>query len=666
MKTRRVVIADNNEFYRQVLGDFYRELGWEVRLASEGIEALELVTSTVPDLLILDLIMPCLDGATLCAHIKGNELHRNIPVVILSGILADEIDNRDAIGADAWIAKMPLPELQAALRETTEILVAGKGSQPLMRGFDKMYRREVVLELLADRKLHRDILDSLSEGIAELSRDRRLLSTNRSLQELTGLPAASLLSRPMTEIFTDSRPVIEEMFAEVDRGARMACRRIGREGRALEVKLHSFPHRGAAAQAMVAAARDTEKVKLEAMLESVGYTMLVEDITDRVKAESDRLRLADRLAGSDKLASVGLLASGAAHELNNPLTAVLGQAQLLALKVPPELRGSAESIAAAARRCRAIVENLSAFARFVRPQRAAADLNDLLRDALAECRERMVACTIDLEVDLAGDLPAIQADGAQVRRAFQAIMDNAVRALGDCNSVRRLRVSTSWSADKVTVTFEDSGPGIPPAVLGRIFDPFFTTREVGDGTGLGLSVAWGVVTGHGGKIRAANRGSGGASIMLEFPRKSAQIVHGGPPAAETRAAPEPALQPRGRRVLIADEVVVVQELLVDMLEEGEHHIDTAVTGADAMSRAVSDDYDLLIVDMRLPDMTGRQIYDQLADLRPEMLRRLVFMTAGPVPAETEEFLRRTGAPCLVKPFEVARALSVVEEILRAD
>jgi CheY-like chemotaxis protein len=283
-----------------------------------------------------------------------------------------------------------------------------------------------------------------------------------------------------------------------------------------------------------------------------------------------------------------------------------------------------------------------------------------IADTLTVLGGKIRAKSVEVSVDIPDDLPRVHAVGVELNQVWMNLLDNALDAVGVGGEVA---VSAAPELKCVTVRVMDNGPGIPPEILGRIFDPFFTTRDVGDGIGLGLSMAYGVVTGHGGKIRAANRNAGGASIMLEFPRKGPHVLAAG---AAVRKTPEPAARQRGRRVLIADEVVVVQELLVDMLEEGEHHIDITVTGTDAMGRIVSDDYDLLILDMRLPDMTGPQIYDQVAELRPEMLRRLVFMTSGPVPPETESFLRRTGAPCLVKPFEVDRALRVMDTILQAD
>ena len=238
-KTPSVIIADNNEFYRRVIGDFYLELGYDIRVASDGIEALGMIKQKRPDLLVLDLIMPRFDGARLSSFLKCQESYRDIPIIILSGILADEIDGVEEIRADAYIAKMPLDQIRTMLREVSEKLVSGVGQKrPILSGFDKMYRREVVLELLQERRASQITLDSLSEGIAELSQDRRILVSNRAFQQITGRPLGTMIDRPLEEILPEGRPLLLSMFEEVDRGAAAATGLIRLETRDLQINLH--------------------------------------------------------------------------------------------------------------------------------------------------------------------------------------------------------------------------------------------------------------------------------------------------------------------------------------------------------------------------------------------------------------------------------------------
>ncbi len=665
---RDVVIADNNEFYRQVLGDFYREWGFRARIARDGIEALELIQSAAPDLVILDLIMPRIDGARLCSLLKHDDRLRAVPVIILSGILVDEIEAVESIPADAFIAKMPLEQVRDALRAVTAALLAGEGPRPLQRGFEKMDRREVVLELLQERRTGKETLDSLSEGIAELTADHRILTTNRALESIAGRAGAALISRRFEDLFPAGAAVLRDLFSDVERGAPAAATSIRHGGRVLQVKLHrcepdaeAARRGGLMAAVLRAAAGESPKVRLQSMMEAVGYTVLVEDITERVQAEQERERLRQRLAHSEKMSAIGLFVSGAAHELNNPLTSVLGYVQLLLQKGRAAgAQRELEKVLEGAARCRTIVDNLMTFSRSVRPEKGFLDLNALLVEIVGGRQERLRAEGIELITDLSPDLPAVPADAAQLHHAIDAVLDNAVKALASVTGGRKeLAVTSRLQRGRVRIEVSDTGPGIPADVLPRVFDPFFTTRPVGKGAGLGLSAAHGVAASHGGRIRAENRPEGGARVILELPLDR-------PEPAAAAVASSPAAEARERRILIVDDEAVVVELLMDILEEHQHHIDTAANGYEGLRKLEVGRYDLIILDLRMPDMTGRQMYEELVSRHPGMLDRLIFITADTATLDVAEFLERTGHPCLTKPFAIQSVVETVQSILARE
>lgn len=671
-----VIVADNNEFYRQVLGDFYREIGFEVRVASDGIETLAMVKERRPSLLVLDLIMPRFDGARLSSFLKSQERYRDIPIIILSGILADEIEGVEEIRADAYIAKMPIEQIRQTLQEISSRLVAGPAeARPILSGFEKMYRREVVLELLQERKTSQITLDSLSEGIVELTQDRCVLICNRAFQQLTGQPFGAMLARPLETIFPESREALGSLFDEISRGATVAATVIHQGDRHFQIKLHRIdldheeaeraradraPEPGGVRTAVKRAARTTSKVRLETMINLVGYTVLFEDITGRVKAERERELLRTRLAQSEKMSAIGLFVAGAAHELNNPLTSVLGYSQLLAQKHRGSgLEKELDKIAAGASRCKSILENLMAFARSNRPAKVAMDFNALLMESLLPYRDRLRREGIDVTYDLQPDLPETLADPGQIVQAFKSILDNAMKALAGFPGTRALSISSKASMGRIIVQIDDTGPGIPEEVLGKVFEPFFTTRQVGQGAGLGLSVAYGVATAHGGRINARNRPSGGATVTLEFPVTTAEEGE----VAERRTTEPPAAMRQGRRILIVDDEAVVQELLVDILETNQCQIDTASNGVDGLRRIDEREYDLIILDLRMPDMTGQEVYEHLARQRPDLLGRLVFITADTVTPDVARFLKSVGSPCLMKPFAIDAVKERVQTIL---
>ena len=374
-----------------------------------------------------------------------------------------------------------------------------------------------------------------------------------------------------------------------------------------------------------------------------------------------REQLRGRLAMSEKMSAIGLFVSGAAHELNNPLTSVLGYAQLLTHKhQDPALKRDLEKIGAGAARCKTIVDNLMSFARAHRPSKIMLDFNLLLTEAVAFFRDRLADNSVTVALDLCPDLPVSLADPDQIHQAFVTILDNSIRAVCDQPGDRRLTLVSRVERGRIMVEFHDTGPGIPAEILSKVFEPFFTTRTVGQGAGLGLSVAYGMVTSHAGRISARNRSEGGASVLLEFPILNKESVVA-LPSVESQAA-----HPGGghrRRILLVDDEEVVIDLLVDILQSERHQIETASSGRDGLMKLKTGEFDLMILDLKMPDMTGQQVYEEILRDHPAMRNRLIFVTADTVSQDVEQFLIRTGCLCISKPFAIDSVLAGVREIL---
>jgi two-component system NtrC family sensor kinase len=244
---------------------------------------------------------------------------------------------------------------------------------------------------------------------------------------------------------------------------------------------------------------------------------IVRDITDE-------LELRTRLIHSEKMAAIGALVSGVAHELNNPLAgiAALTQAAMFTPDVDDATLKLMETVHREALRAARIVNGLLLFARLRPLERRDTDLNQLVRDTFT-ATPTLVEQDVNWETELAADLPAVSADPEQVRQVITNLLTNAAHAMRD-QAVRHGRVRT-W-ATPTLAGFEvlDSGPGIAPEALPRIFEPFFTTKAVGEGTGLGLSIAHGIIRAHGGEIRGANQPGGGARFWFELPRDPTQLT----------------------------------------------------------------------------------------------------------------------------------------------
>ena len=284
---------------------------------------------------------------------------------------------------------------------------------------------------------------------------------------------------------------------------------------------------------------------------------------------------------ADKMAGLGRLVSGIAHELNNPLTSIMGYSQLLIGKpLAPVIAEEALRIHQEAERASRIVKSLLLFARDAAPERQPVDLNDIVRRTAALRSYELQVENIALELDLGTDLPLLLADPMQMQQALLNLLLNAQQALEGSVGGRKIRVRT-WSAERKQVFLEitDSGAGISPEILHRVFDPFFTTKAVGAGTGLGLSIVYGIMRDHGGHISAENPVGSGARFLIGLPAMQQSEVSGraGRRAAISRKLEATAV--RGERALVVEDEPTVAQLIADVLGEQGHQVDTFWTAS---------------------------------------------------------------------------------------
>jgi two-component system NtrC family sensor kinase len=379
---------------------------------------------------------------------------------------------------------------------------------------------------------------------------------------------------------------------------------------------------------------------------------------------TDERRLTEQLIQQEKLAAVGQLVSGVAHELNNPLASVMAFAQLLLaspLAKHPDERSAAEAINQEARRAAKIVSNLLTFARQHQPQRTITDLNRVVEDTIELRRYALRVAHVDLELRLDPHLPITWADPFQLQQvvlnlltnAEQALLlTNAEQALTNWEETRRIVVSTELAGDQLVIRVADSGPGIAPENIQRVFNPFFTTKPVGEGTGLGLSISDGIVREHGGRIRAESGSQGGATFVVELPQvePSPVVV----PVAETRTA---ASVP-GRRILVVDDEPAIRSAIGKYFRGLGHFVQAVATGREAITLASLNAYDAVLLDLRLPDMSGDQVFAELRRM-PRLGDRIIFMTGDTQSESARTTLAATGRPTVSKPFLLDELAAVV-------
>jgi len=392
-----------------------------------------------------------------------------------------------------------------------------------------------------------------------------------------------------------------------------------------------------------------------------GFLVNSRDVTERQRVEDELARQRAARLQNEKLADMGTLLAGVAHELNNPLTVVSGYSSILrqTLAEGPS-RERIDRIASAAERCVRIVRNFLALARQHPPERQRVKPNQIIREAVELLAYPLRVDNVEVRLELAEDLPTLWADPHQLHQVVVNLITNAHQAMHGNASSRRLTIRSRFTAatSRVTLEVTDTGSGIPPEVLRRIFEPFFTTKPVGQGTGLGLPLCLGIVEGHGGTIRADSKVGAGTTLTIELPVVAAPTGEAKEPAPTHRALPP------GSRVLVVDDEPDVAGVLVDLLRTEHEQVETAADGRAALEKIEQTQYDLIMCDVRMPGVDGPELYRTLRLLHSELLPRFVFLTGDTLNPESREFVQQTGAPCISKPFDFDEVYRVVGRVLR--
>jgi two-component system NtrC family sensor kinase len=379
------------------------------------------------------------------------------------------------------------------------------------------------------------------------------------------------------------------------------------------------------------------------------------------RAYEDLRKTQEQLLQSEKMSAVGQLIAGVAHELNNPLTAILGYAQLLESEgLNNRAQDYVSKLFKQAQRTHRVVQNLLSFARQRKPQRDEVDIRKILDETLALRDYDLKINNIGVERDLPSEPAMVVADPHQIEQVFLNIINNSVDAVLETGHTGKLKIRIRCEGGHVSTQFTDNGAGIKDPK--RIFDPFYTTKSVGKGTGLGLSICYGIVKEHGGDITANNSSSGGAVIEVRLPAV----------ASEKLESELPKLAPRQHegathgRVLLVEEEEAVLEFERDVLAGAGATVVTARTSQDVKTRLLSEPFDALIMNGNMPGQwSSKEAYQWLKENCPGMEAHVLFtFSNGVETGNGRSFLQENNVPCLVKPFEVAELISQARRLLQ--
>jgi PAS domain S-box-containing protein len=398
--------------------------------------------------------------------------------------------------------------------------------------------------------------------------------------------------------------------------------------------------------------------RLNAQGEVIGFRGIFNDVTERKAIEQQVLM-------TSKLASIGELASGVAHELNNPLTGVIGYAQLLidSKDVPQEVKSDLNKVYQESQRAAKIVQNLLSFARRRKPEKRYFDANELIQKTLELRSYELKTSNIKVCANLEPKLPEIKADYYQIQQVILNIVINAEQALTETGRRGKIAVTTSVIKDHIRISIADNGPGIPKENISRIFDPFFTTKEVGKGTGLGLSVCHGIVAAHGGNIYAESEEGKGAEFIIDLPIAVAEEPDSGDVVTAGIKDNRRYRRKASENILIIDDESGVRDVLTRAFSETGYRTDSASDAKCALTKLNKNGYDLFIIDLKLPMVSGMRLYEIMKEKYPSSAEKVMFITGDAITQSTQDFLDSAGRPYLTKPFNPKMAVELVEEML---
>jgi PAS domain S-box-containing protein len=479
-----------------------------------------------------------------------------------------------------------------------------------------------------------NILEAAPDGVVLVGRDGTIAHVNAQTERLFGYLRSELVGRPLDVLLPErfraahraylrryfAAPTTREMSA---RSELWGLRKDGTEF-AIAVSLSPVSHGGSLY--VYAAVRNVE----------------------------ERRAHAARLATAERLAAVGMLAAGVAHEVNNPLAAVLANLDVLR-RTQRDDDGALADAYEAAQRIRMVVRDLMVFARSDE-QRVPVDVLRVLETSLRMAANQLRhAARVEKHLDA---VPPVLGSESRLGQVFLNLLINAAQAIGDGDAEANvIRVTCGTRGRYVVVEVSDTGPGIPPHVLPSLFTPFFTTKPPGVGTGLGLAISHRIVTDHGGAI-TVDAGSGrGATFRVTLPIMAAQV-----PSLRPRQPPAGAAPRRGR-ILVVDDDTLAATAVMRLLSD-EHDVETCLGGKEAVQRLASGErFDAILLDVMMPKQGGVDVYEELERVAPEVLPRLVLMTGGVFTARTAAFLSRVPNPRLAKPFDVDELVRTINALV---
>ena len=597
---KKVLLVDNDQMLLKVIGRKLEGIGHEVVTAEDGLSALNVIISFVPDIMFIDLIMPNIDGKKLCQIIRKMPHMQDCYLVILSAAVAELAFDFTTIGADACIAKGSFAITAEYILSEIGKLDApreDKGSDNIL-GLENVYARQMTKELLSQNRHLEMFLESTTQGILELF-SGKIVYANSAAASLCGLPEEMLLTLYPPDLFDDAvRSQVESLIkTKNDEPVEI--------GNKSSITLNN---------------RQVIITKLPVNEDAATIILLITDVTDRKRMEHE-------LRQSQKMEAVGTLAGGIAHDFNNILSAIFGYTELALLDVPEctDMNCQLNEVLKASGRAKELVSQILAFSHHSREELKPMEIQLTIKEVLKLLRASLPA-TIEIRQHFDSDGKLAEADSTQIHQLIMNLCTNAAAAMDADGGVIEVSFTSVDIKEPVTTQFldlapgsylkltvSDTGNGMTPEVLEKIFDPYFTTKEKGKGTGLGLAVVHGILKRHRAAITVEATPAKGSTFHVYFPRiKQAAMP------AETGAA-EPL--PGGHEcVLIVDDEEDLVNVETQLLSHLGYEVVSQTSSIEVLElfQAQPDRFDVVITDMTMPKMTGDKLAKEILKIRPDL------------------------------------------------
>ncbi|MCU0571528.1 MAG: response regulator [Syntrophobacteraceae bacterium] len=639
---KKILVVDNHPLIVSFMANLLAEAGHQVVTAVDGLSALDVLKSYTPDVIFIDLIMPNISGDKLCRIIRKTPELDEVYIIILSAIAADQKFDYREIGADACIAKGPMNHLASNVLKALDQVDGSRTSRSpdFTYGLDLVHPREITRELLAVKRHFELVLESMAEGILEVTANGRIVYANPVAVRLVGTSEEELLASSL-----------EDVFEGPDRD---------RVGEILKSK-KAFSSNGHQSTSFNIRGRQVYLKALPVSGEALTFIILLNDVTEQKKIEI-------QLQQAQKLEAVGKLAGGIAHDFNNILTAIMGNISLAKIYASPDDKAYSKLEAAeqASIRAKSLTQQLLPFSKCGTPVKRIIQLQPILKDMTGLFFKD---CGASCELSLADDVWPVDADGQQIRTVVQNILTNAAQANKGSGVITVKASNVLIDTNRffplkpgryVAIAIRDQGGGLPEESIARVFDPYFTIDETKKG--LELVTAYSIVKKHGGEIVVESEAGKGTTFHIYLPAaemKPKQEAFGGPKPARAKG-----------RILVMDDEEIIREVVGALLKHLGYSVEYARDGVEALSlyqqsKSSGRPFDTLLMDLTIVDgMGGKETIERLLQIDPEV--KAIVSSGYSTDPVMSRFRDYGFVAALDKPYKLNELSAVLDEVLHEN